>query len=194
MPCCQSTADGPGLTVHIAGLVTTQEKRHSGYLVGHRSSLKRVQLPNLPLRTSRPGHLVHFTRHSSLNDSWTESIATNSSTGELVRSRLHDRDGGGFGGRVVCRTCVRAQTCRRSRCDDGARGVSLFFGRHQHTARCVFRSQEHTRQRNRNVSLLFRRRLSVLGNSMERQSGKMSVCGELAAGRRTRLTLEHSSS
>ena len=59
MPGTQSTTDSPGLSIDIAGFVATQEKRHSSYLIYNSTSLQRIQLANLPLRTTISDSIKH---------------------------------------------------------------------------------------------------------------------------------------
>jgi hypothetical protein len=131
------------LRIHIRRLIAGQEQHGTRNLIRLASSPQRVQLPNLLLTAPRPRRVIRGLGHAGLDEARTHGIAADARADELVRTRLHERDDGGFGGRVVCGSCVGSEACDAGGADDGAAGVRLLGAGLEHGARRVLCCQEH---------------------------------------------------
>lgn len=91
MSSTQPTTNRPSLSINIATLITTKEKRNTRNLISNSSPLQRVQLSDLALRTALPRPVKHRLRHPRLNKPRTDRVHADTRPSELVRDRLRDR-------------------------------------------------------------------------------------------------------
>jgi hypothetical protein len=142
MTSAHSSIHGPGLPAHEAALVTAEEQGDSRNLICVPGSPQGVQLPNLAIRASRPGHLEHRRRHARLDQPRTDGVDANICARQLERNRLSNRDDGRFGSRVWCAAGVGAQSSRRGREDNAPCWLWLLSRGLLHRGRRILGSQE----------------------------------------------------
>ncbi|KAI6756568.1 hypothetical protein HG530_011166 [Fusarium avenaceum] len=99
MPCAQPSINSPCLSVDIATLIASQEQRNTGDLISRAASLGGIQLADLLLTSPGSRSFVDRCCHACLNQAGADGVDANTSSGQLVRYRLGERDDGGFGGR-----------------------------------------------------------------------------------------------
>jgi len=100
--CTQPTTYSPGLAINIAALITAQEQGHTRNLIGNRTPLSRVQLPDLALRAARPSVVKDCLGHARLDQTRANGIDANTSAGQLIRTGLRDGHNRCLGRRVIC--------------------------------------------------------------------------------------------
>lgn len=122
----QAAIHSPRLAVDIASLVTTQEQRHTGNLVGVATAPRGIQLANLLLGAAGAGGVVHGRRHARLNQAGADGVDADAGAGELVGNGLRERDDGSLGRRVGRRAGVGADAGDRGGADDAAVCLGLF--------------------------------------------------------------------
>ena len=138
----QSSTNSPRLPIHVAALIAPQEQSNARDLVRNRTPLQRVQLPDLPLRATRPRHVIHRLRHTRLNDTWTNRVDADACACKLVRAGLCQGDNCCFGRGVICRTRVGAQARNGGGHDYAAGWVGFLSGGDLHGESAVFGCQE----------------------------------------------------
>jgi hypothetical protein len=145
-PPTQPTIHRPRLRINIARLLTRQKQHCARNLIRLPASPQRIQLPNLLLTPPFPRRIIRNLRHARLNQPGTNRITPDPRAHELVRTRLHERDDGCFTRTVVCGTGIRTQARDRCSRDDGAARIRFRSASYEHSARCVFRSEENRKR------------------------------------------------
>lgn len=101
MTSTQPTTNSPRLPIDITALITTKEQGHPRNLISNSTSLQWIQLPNLPLSPAGPSHIKYRLRHTSLDQTGTDSVDPDTSASQLVRAGLGDGHHSRLGGRVI---------------------------------------------------------------------------------------------
>src|SRR6185312_6788005 len=79
----ESTIHGPGLAVHVACLVTCEERRYPGDLFRLPSTTERIQLPDLALLAHGTRVVEHRLRHPRLDEARTHGVHPDTFAGQL---------------------------------------------------------------------------------------------------------------
>lgn len=146
MPGAESSTDRHGLTIDIAALIASQEQNHASDFIRHSSSTKRIQLPNLLLRSASTRVIVHDLCHACFDDARAYGIHSDTRARQLEASGLGDADDRGFGCGVIGGAGIGAEAGYRGRADDGARRIRFRRRGDLHRWSSILDGEEYARQ------------------------------------------------